>query len=282
MRSSPDIPRLRACESEVAALYRCVWDSYLGDRHEALLNELFQNRLFPATVSDAAAATGRLAVRQARNGQKVTANELSPSMRYHLPKRKSDNVLTDSFLNVLQPAACWRSLPDAIRNQSFGLVLCLGAALAHCDNTPAEMLKESSTALASLVEQDGFLLVHCKRYAEDRCELQCDGSKRPLEISDPDEVKWTDLQGLHRKGTLRSSFSISKDRSLTRVFLYHDFNSPKPQQLKWTIHTWPVAKPEDCRIISGCGMRLVREIVAGGKGKKLPVDNLLFRKDPLL
>jgi hypothetical protein len=66
MRSSKDGVNLHACESIVidrydedfAALYPSVWDSYLGDRQEEVLNELFHGASCPNTILDAAAGTG--------------------------------------------------------------------------------------------------------------------------------------------------------------------------------------------------------------------------------
>jgi len=277
---------LHECESIVveqydedfAALYRCVWDSYLGDRQEALLRELFPNGSFPSKILDAAAGTGELAVRLAKSGRKVTANELSPSMRYYIHTQKAANTLTDSVLNILDPGSCWRSLPAMIGKQSFGLVVCIGAAVAHCDNSPNGILRDSLAGLASLVQADGFLLVDCKRYAEDGCELQGDGTKRPLEITDSEAVAWCDAYGVQRKGTLCSSFVLSEDRSLTRVFHYEPFDLGSGCERDWTFRAWPVEKHEVCQIVSSCGMRLVREKVLGGNGKKPLVDNLLFRK----
>jgi len=287
MRLAKNIVGLRDCELNVidnydddfAALYRCVWDSSLGDRQEGLLKELFSDTPIPNTVLDAAAGTGELAVRLAKNGQEVTANELSPSMQHYIQKQKAANAFTDNALQIVEPGICWRNLPDKIGKKSFGLVICVGAALAHCDNSRTGILNDSLAALASLVESNGFLLVDCKRYAEDGRELQGDGSKRPLEIADSEAVEWIDLAGNHRKGTLRSSFSISADSTLTRVFHYQEFGSANGHKREWTFRTWPVAKLEVCRIVASCGLRLVQEKVLGGTGKKLPVDNLLFRRE---
>jgi hypothetical protein len=218
-------------------------------------------------------------VRLAKNGRKVTVNELSPSMRRSIQQQKAAKAITDDLLEIINPGTCWRNLPAKIGRQSFELVICLGAALAHCDNSATGILSDSLVALASLVESHGLLLVDCKRYAEDGRELQGDGGKRPLEIVDSEAVEWTDLHGNHRKGTLRSSFSLSKDRSLVRVFHYQEFGSANEGNRKWTFRTWPVAKLEICRVVSACGMRLVQETVVNGSGKKLSVDNLLFRKD---
>jgi SAM-dependent methyltransferase len=285
MKSSKDGVNLHACESIVfdqydedfAALYRSVWDSYLGDRQEEVLNELFHGGSCPNTILDAAAGTGELAIRLVKSGRNVTANELSPSMRRYIHKRKAAAAPTDGALTVLEPGICWRDLPAKIGNQSFGLVICIGAALAHCDNSRTGILNDSLVALASLVESNGFLLVDCKRYAEDGRELQGDGSKRPLEIADSKEVKWIDLRGNHRKGTLRSSFSLSADNTLTRVFHYQEIAADRFER-EWTFRTWPVAKLEVSDILESCGMRLVRKEVLGGAGNKLPVDTLLFRK----
>jgi SAM-dependent methyltransferase len=288
MKSAETDLDLHACESIVinqydedfAALYRCVWDSYLGNRQEGLLNDLFPDDSTPSTILDAAAGTGELAVRLVKSGRKVTANELSPSMRRYIHKRKAATTPTNGALAVLEPGICWRNLPDKIGKQSFGLVICIGAALAHCDNSRTGILNDSLVALASLVESNGFLLVDCKRYAEDGRELQGDGSKRPLEIADSEDVEWIDLRGNHRKGTLRSSFSISADSTLTRVFHYQEIAAANRCEREWTFRTWPVAKLEVCGILESYGMRLVREKVLGGTGNKLPVDNLLFRKGP--
>lgn len=287
MKSNEQKHGLHACEEIVikqydddfAALYRCVWDSYLGKRQEALLNDLFGGGSIPDNVFDAAAGTGELAIRLARQGRRVTANELSPAMRHYIHEQKAANALTDSVLKIVEPGVCWRSFPNGFESQSFGLVICIGAALAHCDNSPAGILRDSLIGLASLVERNGYLLVDCKRYAEDGRELLGDGSKRPLEIADSESVEWTDLVGTLRSGTLRSSFSIAGDRTLTRVFHYQDSASPNGFGREWTFRTWPVAKAEVCDIASSCGLCLVQTKVLGGQGGKLPVDNLLFRKE---
>ena len=159
------------------------------------------------------------------------------------------------------------------------MVICIGAALAHCDNSPTGILNDSLAGLASLVRHKGYLLVDCKRYAEDGRELHGNGSKRPLENADSEYVTWTDVHGRSRKGNLHSSFSLSKDTSLTRVFHYEEFGSAEKREREWTFRTWPVAKTEVYRIASCYGLRLVREQVLGGTAKKLPVDNLPFRKE---
>lgn len=287
MKSPKDERGPHDCEANViysydddfAAVYRCVWDSYLGERQETLLNDLFPDDSIPNTILDAAAGTGELAVRLAKRGRMVTANEISPSMRRYVRLQKEANSFADGALTILEPGICWRSLPTAIGREPFGLVICIGAALAHCDNSPTGILNDSLAGLASLVQPNGYLLVDCKRYAEDGRELQGDGSKRPLEIADSESVAWTDVHGRPRKGTLHSSFSLSQDSSLTRVFHYQEFGSGEKREREWTFRTWPVAKPEVCRIVSSCGLRLVQEKVLGGTGKKLPVDNLLFRKE---
>lgn len=266
-------------DEDFAALYRCVWDSYLGDRQEALLRELFPNGSFPDKVLDAAAGTGELAVRLAKSGRRVMANELSPSMRSYIHTQKAANALADSTLSILEPGSCWRHLPTMIGKQSFGLVVCIGSALAHCDNSPDGILRDSLVGLASLVQAGGFLLIDCKRYAEDGCELQGDGTKRPLEVTDLEAVAWRDRNGIQRQGTLRSSFSTVPDRSLKRVFHYEPCDSGAEGERDWIFRTWPVEKHEVCQIVSSCGMHLVKEKVLGGTGKKVLVDNLLFRKE---
>jgi hypothetical protein len=118
------------------------------------------------------------------------------------------------------------------------------------------------------------------RYAEDGREPQGDRSKRSVKMADSKEVKWIDLLGNYRKRALRSSFSISADSALTRVFHYQEIAGADRCEREWTFHTWPVAKLEVCDIIERCAMRQVRKKVSGGTGNKLPVDNLLFRKEP--
>jgi len=287
MTPANDNRELQACELNVvdqynedfAALYRSVWDVYLADRQEAVLSQLFPDAPPPQPVLDAAAGTGALAIRLAKRAWQVTANEFSPAMRCHVYRQKLANDLSDRQFNVVEPGVSWRALPKALKNHTFGLVLCIGAALAHCDNSPRGVLRESLVALASLVAPGGFLLVDCKRYADDGRELLGDGRKRPLELADSEIVEWTDARDKLRKGSLWSSFSLSEDRSLTRLFSYSDADPQAGYLQQWTFRTWPVAKREVSNILSAEGMQVVQHIVVGGTGDKLPVDNLLFRKE---
>jgi SAM-dependent methyltransferase len=284
MKSSTNTQDIHPCELNVissydnnfAALYRCVWDRYLGDRQEMLLNQLFQESALPVTILDAASGTGELAVRLAQTGRAVTANELSGSMRKHIHQRASTG---DYSLRVVEPGVCWRHLPGTLENNSFGLVICIGAALAHCDNSKTGILQQSLSALASLTEPGGFLLLDCKRYAEDGRELKGDGTKRPLDIADAETVEWTDSTGKFRSGTLRSSFCMGVDRTLTRAFNYRELGADSDDKLQWTFRTWPVGKEEVCEILHADGMHLLSELTVGGAGDKLPVDSLLFKRD---
>jgi len=288
MTMLPNKATLHDCERNVvssydvdfAALYRCVWDPSLGDRQERLLGRFFEDRPFPSTVLDAAAGTGELAIRLVKQGRKVSAHEFSPAMNHYLHQRKVGGVPLSGEFSIIEPGVPWRVLPSSLGGQSFGLVICIGAALAHCDNSPSGILNESLLALCSLVEAGGYLLVDCKRYAPDGRELLGDGNKRPLEIDDSASVAWTDLQGAPRQGALRSSFAMAPDCSLTRVFRYADADGSRPSVCEWTFRTWPVAKAEVVQVVASGGLRLVQEIEIPGAGMKLPVDNLLFQKAP--
>ena len=130
MSCIPANPSSLQFDDDFAALYRCVWDSYLGDRQEALLKELFPDGSFPDTVLDAAAGTGELAVRLAKDGRKVTANEMSPAMRRYVHKLKASVSQAHGSLEILEPGVSWRRLPTAMGKQAYGLVICIGAALA--------------------------------------------------------------------------------------------------------------------------------------------------------
>jgi SAM-dependent methyltransferase len=247
-------------DSDFAAMYWHLWDPMLIPVEVAVIDHFYPHRSMPTPVLDVAAGTGGLAAALASRGVPVVANEYSTAMRGLLERRRAE-AACEANLIVVPNGLSWRELRSSHHVGTYPLVVCLGAALCHCDNRATGVLRESLAAIAQCVAPGGFLLVDAKRYSPRGFELRPDGQEKPREdtIAIP---SWVDARGRPRTGSLTSTFSICPDGSLHRKFTFRDNDSTIGNR-EWIARTWPVDQEQVAVAVQDFGLQVAASLPMG-------------------